>query len=297
MKTLVFILCFLIVRPIFSQVITAEQLSYGGAASLNSSSVHGLSLNPANLTLNMDLEGGATYQTGDVTEDVDQEVYHIWFKDSVANAFATQRNLKVRSSFGKEEGFPLAAAFAFSKLNNDLHSYKSYRLTLAKVLGNKWSVGSNISFLELGDGYAGSKAWMGTFGILYRLNSKLDLGLSWINALDTKEVAPTLYEASERLRLGLKWTLSPEFAFYADGDHHLDEVLKGEWSYGAGVSVKIKDFFNLRTGLYRKKSSDDTDLGVGLGFMGPKLKVSYGMRLSLDTKAQLHSIDLQLPLW
>lgn len=295
-----FLLLFFLSFQAQAQTITAEQLSYGGAGALNPSSVGAFSLNPATITIHSDLEMGASFFKGDFREGQDQETYNIWFKDSIANALHSKRNQSIKTKFNGEEGFPFAAAFAFSKNNFMGRSYKQYQLALAKALKRNWSFGSNMSFFNLGKGYDKSQAWMGSLGFLYRFTTKFNLGLSWLSLVDDQNVAETLYNFEEKLRMAGHWKPSESLEVFGDLDCHLDSEREGYFSYGMAVALKVRQFFIFRTGyfLHRTEALDlEGDLGLGLGFNGPRLKMNYGVRFQTKSNAALHSIDFQMPLW
>lgn len=290
MKSLVFVILFFSVSA-FSQVETARTLGFAGVGSVNAESV-GLSVmyNPAALSLNADLEFGAGYGKGELPLDIDSKGYYGWAKDSLSSAFQTRRNKMVRNAVASEqESFPVAAAIVFGDYKTDQKRYKSYKLSLSRVLTRKLSFGGSVNYL---DGKSlGQKLdkWQGDLGLVFRQSKKVYLGLSWLN-LNSND------EAAERLRAGGGLYFSKLMHIFVDLDYSMEDV-EDKLSFGGGFEAKIREFFAFRSGYFIGSGDDEDRLGVGVSFMGPRLRLHYGVRIEMDSKAALHSVDFSLPLW
>lgn len=269
---------------------TARTLGFADVGSVNASS-SGLNMkhNPAALSLNADLEFGAGYGRGELLTDIDQKVYYAWAKDSISSSFKTKRNNAVKGSMGQEKLFPFAAALMFNKYKIDQADYKSYQLSISRVLGRKLSFGGTVKRLDgelLGSDF---EKWVGDLGVVYRKSKKIHGGLSWINLNGSDDF-------EERLRLGGAFYVSELARLFFDVDYSLEDV-SDEWSFGGGFEAQLREFFAFRSGYFLGGSSKPNCLGLGFSFMGPKLKIHYGVKVEMDSKAALHSVDFSLPLW
>ncbi len=290
MKSLALIFLFYSVSA-FPQIDTARSLGFAGAGSMNAESV-GLNMmhNPAALSLNADLEFGAGYGDGALAADIDQKGYYGWAKDSLSSAFRTRRNRMVRNSVGSEqESFPFAAAVAFGDYRTDQKKYKTYKLSVSRVLTRRISFGGSVNYLD-GRSFGQSlDKWQGDLGLVFRKSKKVYLGLSWLNLNSNDELA-------ERVRAGGGFYFSRLMSIFVDVDYSLEDV-EDEVSFGGGFEAKIRKFFAFRSGYFVGSGDNEDHLGLGVSFMGPRLKMHYGVRVEMDSRAALHSVDFSLPLW
>ncbi|MGH1467460.1 MAG: hypothetical protein ACRBBP_01075 [Bdellovibrionales bacterium] len=290
MKSLAFILLFYSTNA-FSQIDTARTLGFAGVGSMNAESVGlNMMLNPAALSLNADLEFGAGYGDGELSLDLDRKGYYGWAKDSLSSAFQTRRNRAVRNSVASEqESFPFAAAFMFGDYKTDQKKYKSYKLSVSRVLTRRISLGGTVNYLD-GRSFGQSlDKWQGDLGLVFRQSDKVYLGLSWLNLNSNDEL-------EERLRAGGGFYFSKLLRFFVDVDYSLEDT-EDELSFGGGFEAQIRKFFAFRSGYFVDSGDGEDHLGLGVSFMGPRLQLHYGVRIEMDSKAALHSVDFSLPLW
>lgn len=295
MKSILFIAPLLVCSTLYStkaftQFNTARTLGFAGAGSVNAEST-GLAMtqNPGALSLNADLEFGAGYGRGELATNIDQEGYYLWSKDSMSSSFGTKRNQRVKNSIGKQDSFPFAAAVMFMDYKTDQADYKAYQLSVSRVLKRRFSLGASAKYFDGEISNQVLSKWSGDLGLVYKRSKRLNLGLSWINMGKHEDI-------EERLRLGALMRLSMLASLFIDADYSLESIAK-KWSFGAGFEAKIRELFSFRAGYFVGAGNKADFLGVGASFKGPRLKIHYGVKIEMDSKAALHSVDFSLPLW
>ena len=277
---------------------TARQLSFAGSGALNPNAVDALNLNPATLSMQAGFSFGGGYNFGDVSSNSSRG-YYAWFKDSVSSAFKTKRNKEIQKNMEGLSGFPVAAAFVFSKLETEDQSildYTNYTLGLSTLVTRRMSFGLTLIYF---DGATGQEGSFGSvdLGLLYWFSPRLRLGLSGLDVLSTLKELVSEELKPQRVRLSAAYSISASFEFYVDAERIFSGEFDGDIDFGAGFETSPKEYFSLRLGLFKRQALDDLDFGAGISFTGPKLQINYGFRRNSGRDTFLNSIDFSIPLW
>lgn len=277
---------------------TARQTAFAGSGALSQNSIDGMIYNPASLSLESGLDFGLGYNSEILEQTSNSRNAYAWVKDSIFGAFKTSYNRQKRKDFNKDEGMPLAAAFSFQDQKEATFKSKNYQLGLSKVLKKRWSAGLLIKYFDgslrnLNTDYS---FWTADVGFVYWMRPKWIVGLSGRNILDYKaETAAGLAREDEKIRLSSSYTLTRFFKVLTDAEVKADKF--SDVDFGVSLETKPVEQFGLILGAFRQAVSESVDFGLGLSFLGPRLSAHYGFKWNTETKDQIHSIDLRLPLW
>lgn len=280
---------------------TARQLSMAGAGGLMPHGVDGLKYNPATLNLKTELSVGGGYFFGDSSAQSDDRAYFGWMKDNISSSFATKENQKDLEDLEGLDGFPLAAAFVYSDFRRrglSSENFTEYTLGLSSVVLKRLSVGGSVTYFD-SLRTPGFKESYFTFnlGALYWLTQKLRVGLSGRDLINSSDIKVVENSLSQKLRLSVAYSLNSFFDIYVDGENHLSGALEGKTDFGGGFETKLQEFFAFRFSGYQRSVEKSVDFGFGLSFLGPKLKLHYGLLLNADSDQTLHTVDFAMPFW
>lgn len=194
--------------------------------------------------------------------------------------------------------FPVASMLSYSKIKQEAYQDQYFHLAIAQPIGSKMAIGiyGNYSLLESKIFSVDDEFFDLGAGFIWKLHRKFSLGLSATNLLDRRheEIPGYLRRA---IGLGTELKVTPQVALRFDYWSTRDQNNKASSIYRFGVSNFVTEAFALRFGFAKDELFDTNVISAGFGVIGPRLSLAYAFQRQTSLGSELHSIDLQLPLW
>lgn len=138
--------------------------------------------------------------------------------------------------------------------------------------------------------------WNGSLGLLYLITPNLGLAYVLDSPFRQSGALPASLREALTHSAGVFYKLNEISRFRLDLTRQEDLNPDKKLELGTSLEVMTSDFFVFRLGNRWNWREDYSALGVGLGFAGPRLKVTYGFQKTWEGQGTLHSVDLRIPL-
>ena len=133
-------------------------------------------------------------------------------------------------------------------------------------------------------------------GLLYTPKSDLALGFIFKNPVHADGVIPKYLQLAGLWGLGIYYIYAGSFHFRFDLTQELENNPDKKFSFAGGIESRMAEFVGVRVGYKKDELNQLNVFTAGLGFMGPKLSLSYGYQTETQKSASgRHTLDLRLP--
>lgn len=251
-------------------------------------------LNPALIATKADLNFFTSYAFGDNGVAPDQRQIAVGLIDSTSGSW----DPKGREFIREMSPFPLASGVSYTNIKNDFYRDQYLTLNIAQAMSGRLAIGlsGNYSFLKSQTSSLAKDYFDLGFGLIYRFNTRLSLGVSGLNLLDSRKDFD-LAHLRRSIGLGGQFQIIKTFFMRLDAWNSKSAEDKNRWNYRLGFENIVTPNFHLRFGWGKDDILDTNVLGLGFSLVGPRLTLHYGFQRETSTDNVLHSVDLQLPLW
>ncbi len=258
--------------------------SLGEAGVANIDPVEGPFFNPAILPqLKKEFQSGFVFGQGSTIETRDDRYWGVMLSDcSKGNYFpASASYVSSRTTFGNfdpadEKYFTLGGGgFVWRQvsLGLSLNRRETQFPTTEKLVQNNF-----------------------TLGILYPFSANFALGAAAQNLANPDGVIPSYLELPAKIGLGIYYVYLQKFHIRADVTQAVRRNPHNQLAYGIGIDSRFAEFFAARLGYLLDNLTDRHVLTAGIGFVGPRLSLSYGYQVeNQNGSGSRHVVDLQLP--
>lgn len=250
-------------------------------------------LNPALLATKVTLSAFASYTTGEDSFGDDQRQFSVGLLDSTSGTWDPNMD----ASIADFRVFPLASALTYTNIKNDFYRDQTFTLGIAQAMSKNLAIGilGNYSRASMGSGAKETFFDLGV-GFVYRWRTRLSLGLSAQNLLDSRkdEGLPFLRRA---IGVGAQFRLVEFAHLRADVWNAKDLSDENQWIYRVGLENQFTDHFHLNFGVGRDNVLKTNIIAGGFSIIGPRLSLHYGVQRETSKDNLLHSVDFHLPLW
>lgn len=239
-------------------------------------------INPALVGFLNASEAQFVYLDGKPTDSTHQSEWGVTLVDSGSDS-VSHGALSYRSS--RKFGFSPTA-------KGDL-----WHLAFGKLLTPRWSLGMSAYWLTYrSEGLNIPDQWNGSLGVVFLINPNLGVAYVLDSPFKQSEGVPATLRESLTHSAGIFYKLNPISRVRLDLSRQEDFNPDKKFELGTSLEVMTSNFFVFRLGNAWNWRTDESALGVGLSFAGPRLKLSYGFQKSWQGEGALHSVDLRIPL-
>lgn len=149
-----------------------------------------------------------------------------------------------------------------------------YRLASGFPLWSGLVGGFSVRYVLRRDGGPLQKIFTGDLGALYPIFKDILLGMTYENALNKDEGAPTAIGA------GAFYALGDSVSLFGDGKRFMKGLIKGQRGWNLGAQVNFAGDFSVRVGRFHEAQRRIKGWSWGLGWGGPRAGFHYAMRFA-----------------
>ena len=204
-------------------------------------------------------------------------INYLKFKGTGAGDEPKGRNFSLSVQDGKTELFQAGAAYTKREDGVLVH------VGVSSLVSEQISIGGGAKFYM--NDSTRSTGRDGTLAMTYLTSAKTQFSLTIDQLFESK--ASNERGLQREFTLGTKYNIEKILLLYGD-PHYTPNSTVGKYGYNVGAEVVVMDDFFLRGGYFRNSYVPQTltrnrGMGLGAGWVGPKISFDYGYQRILDT--------------
>ena len=132
--------------------------------------------------------------------------------------------------------------------------------------------------------------------MLFPFSETFALGAVAQNLANPDGAIPSYLELPAKLGLGLYYVYLQKFHLRADITQAVRRNSHKQVAYSIGIDSRFMEFLAFRMGYHLDNLTDRHVLTAGIGFLGPRLSLSYGYQVeNQNGSGSRHVLDVQMP--
>jgi hypothetical protein len=278
----VFLVCLMLAANVMAQIYKGPvSKALGGTSAAGPESHDSLFTNPALASYAEEMDAGFFYSNDKLREKQSESSFGIQMIDNSQNLVLAgglaylQKNVHAPSTASYDE--------------------KTWMIGGARPLFRLWSVGASFSRTEYFFADRSFKQYDANIGALYVPRNSLSFGYVLQNFTRAGGEVPEELRLPLQHVLGFNYLWQEFFRVRLDLRYQTERNPDHQWIIHSGIESSLGSFFVLRLGGLWDEVGKKAIGSMGIGFLGPRLRVNYAYQW-LNDGEQAHSVDIRLPL-